>query len=37
MGGPGSGKSYIAGKLGAQLGVAVCNLDELFWDSAAPR
>ena len=37
MGGPGSGKSYIAGKLRAQLGVAVCNLDELFWDSAAPR
>jgi adenylate kinase family enzyme len=37
IGGPGSGKSYIAGKLAARLGVPVCNLDDLFWDPAAPR
>ena len=37
LGGPGTGKSYIAEKLGARLGVVVCNLDELFWDSASQR
>ncbi len=31
IGGAGSGKSYLARKLGAALNLPVCNLDDLFW------
>jgi adenylate kinase family enzyme len=31
IGGPGSGKTYIAGKLAAKLGLTARNLDDLFW------
>jgi len=37
IGGPGSGKSYIAAKLAARFGVAAHALDDLFWDHAASR
>ena len=37
IGGPGSGKSYIAAKLAKHFDVHVCNLDNLFWDHAAER
>ena len=36
IGGPGTGKTYIARKLAAQLGVTACDLDDLYWDSSAP-
>ncbi|EEF60617.1 hypothetical protein [Pedosphaera parvula] len=35
IGGPGSGKSYVAAKLAERFGVLACNLDDLFWDSTA--
>jgi adenylate kinase family enzyme len=31
LGGPGSGKSYLAARLGEAMQVPVCDLDELFW------
>ena len=37
IGGPGSGKSFIARQLSQRFGIPGCNLDELFWDQAAPR
>lgn len=36
IGGPGSGKSYAARVLSRQLGIPAYDLDELFWDRAAP-
>ncbi|RSD28771.1 DNA topology modulation protein FlaR [Mesobacillus subterraneus] len=33
IGGPGSGKSYIAGKLAKMLKVPAHDLDNLFWDN----
>ena len=36
LGGPGSGKSYVAAKIAATFGIATYDLDELFWDPAAP-
>ena len=33
----GSGKSYTAWYLSRRLGIPAYNLDELFWDRAAPR
>jgi adenylate kinase family enzyme len=33
IGGPGSGKSYIAAKLAKHFSVPAYNLDDLFWDS----
>ncbi|MGB7768693.1 MAG: DNA topology modulation protein FlaR [Verrucomicrobiia bacterium] len=36
LGGPDSGKSYIAGKLVKHFGIPAYDLDELFWDHAAP-
>ncbi len=35
IGGPGSGKSYIAAKLAAHSGVVAHDLDDLFWDCSA--
>ena len=35
IGGPGSGKSYIAAKLAESLGVLAFDLDDLFWESSA--
>ncbi|MCP4644641.1 MAG: DNA topology modulation protein FlaR [bacterium] len=35
LGGPGSGKSYLARRLAAALGAPVCHLDDLFWDNDA--
>ena len=37
IGGPGSGKSFAAGKMAERLGVSACDLDNLFWDNAASR
>jgi adenylate kinase family enzyme len=37
LGGPGSGKSYIAAKLAEHLGISTYDLDDLFWDRAAFR
>jgi adenylate kinase family enzyme len=37
IGGPGSGKSYIAAKLAERFDVPACDLDNLFWDSKAFR
>jgi adenylate kinase family enzyme len=37
LGGPGSGKSWIAAKLAARLGVPAHDLDDLFWERAASR
>jgi hypothetical protein len=37
IGGPGSGKSYAARQLSRLLGIPAYDLDELFWDRAAPR
>ena len=37
IGGPGSGKSYIAHQLSQRFGIPAYDLDELFWDRAAPR
>ena len=36
LGGPGSGKSFVAAKIAASYGIAAYDLDELFWDTAAP-
>jgi adenylate kinase family enzyme len=36
LGGPGSGKSFVAAKIAASYGIAAYDLDELFWDPAAP-
>lgn len=36
IGGPGSGKSDIAGQLSQRFGIPAYDLDELFWDRAAP-
>jgi adenylate kinase family enzyme len=35
IGGPGSGKTYAARHLSDSLGIPTCDLDDLFWDSAA--
>jgi adenylate kinase family enzyme len=35
IGGPGSGKSFIAAKLAAAYGIATYDLDDLFWDREA--
>ncbi len=35
IGGPGSGKSFIAGKLSRHFGVPAYDLDDLFWDRTA--
>ena len=35
LGGPGSGKSFIAAKLAKQFGIPAYNLDTLFWNQAA--
>jgi adenylate kinase family enzyme len=35
IGGPGSGKSYIATKLAGRFGVPVYDLDDFFWERAA--
>ena len=37
IGGPGSGKSYIAHQLSQRFGIPAYELDELFWNRAAPR
>jgi adenylate kinase family enzyme len=37
IGGPGSGKSYIAAKLAERFRVPHHDLDDLFWDRSAPR
>jgi adenylate kinase family enzyme len=37
IGGPGSGKSFAAAKLSKRLDVPTCDLDDLYWDIAAPR
>jgi len=37
IGGPGSGKSYIAGKLAERFGILAHDLDDLFWDSTTSR
>ncbi|HVO88073.1 MAG TPA: DNA topology modulation protein FlaR [Casimicrobiaceae bacterium] len=37
IGGPGSGKSYAAGKLSARFGVPAYDLDELFWERPTVR
>jgi adenylate kinase family enzyme len=36
LGGPGSGKSFVAAKIAASYGIAAYDLDELFWDPATP-
>ena len=36
IGGPGSGKSYVAAKLAERFGIIAHDLDDLFWDSTAP-
>jgi adenylate kinase family enzyme len=36
IGGPGSGKSYIASALSARFGVPAYDPDDLFWDRSAP-
>ena len=37
IGGPGSGKSFVAGELSRRLGVPAYDLDDLFWDRSALR
>lgn len=37
IGGPGSGKSYLAAKLAERLNIPAYDLDELYWDSTASR
>src|SRR5262245_4212531 len=37
IGGPGSGKSYVARQLSQHCGIPAYDLDDLFWDRAAPR
>jgi len=36
LGGPGSGKSFVAAKIAGSYGIAAYDLDELFWDPATP-
>ncbi|MBR6039963.1 MAG: AAA family ATPase [Clostridia bacterium] len=35
IGGPGSGKTFLAKKLSEQYGIPCYDLDELFWDNTA--
>jgi adenylate kinase family enzyme len=35
LGGPGSGKSFIAARIAATYGLPVFDLDEIFWDPRA--
>jgi adenylate kinase family enzyme len=35
IGGPGSGKSYVAAKLAEHFGIPAYDLDDLFWDGTA--
>ena len=35
IGGPGSGKSFVAAELSRRLGVPAYDLDDLFWDRSA--
>ncbi len=37
IGGPGSGKSFVASELSRRLGVPAYDLDDLFWDRRAAR
>ena len=37
IGGPGSGKSYAAGRLSAQFDIPAYDLDELYWDGPTVR
>src|SRR5262245_30257020 len=37
IGGPGSGKSFVAAELSRHLAVPAYDLDDLFWDSSAER
>jgi adenylate kinase family enzyme len=37
IGGPGSGKSFLAAELSRRLGVLAYDLDDLFWDRATSR
>ena len=37
IGGPGSGKSFLAAELSRRLGVPAYDLDDLFWDRSASR
>ena len=37
IGGPGSGKSYAAGRLSARFGVPAYDLDEIFWERPTVR
>jgi adenylate kinase family enzyme len=37
IGGPGSGRSSVAGELSRRLGVPAYDLDDLFWDTSASR
>ena len=37
IGGPGSGKSYIASEISTAYNIAVFDLDEIFWDRTADR
>ncbi len=36
LGGPGSGKTYVAAKIAAALGIQAHDLDDLFWDPSSP-
>ena len=36
LGGPGSGKSFVAANIAASYGMEAYDLDELFWEPAAP-
>src|SRR5216683_5922108 len=36
LGGPGSGKTYVAAKIAAALGIQANDLDDLFWDPSSP-
>src|SRR5215467_6970387 len=36
LGGPGSGKTYIAARIAAALDIQAYDLDDLFWDPSAP-
>jgi adenylate kinase family enzyme len=36
LGGSGSGKSTIAARIAAEFGIPAYDLDDLFWDNAAP-
>ena len=37
IGGPGSGKTFLAKKLSEQYGIPCYDLDDLFWDNNAAR